>query len=132
MKRYYLIVLTVVVFVIATGISTALAGGSSDTSGEGSHCYLFFELPDGKFAQAMVNDSEPDVVLYKVDELIEKYEDDEGGTLVLSIGNIEGSDFCAPVIHVDSIEELKKLVEDIVDGKSDGLRKSIVIELYPQ
>ena len=76
-------------FVIAAGISTVLAGGSSDSSGEGFHCYLFFTLPDGKFAQAMVNDSDPDEVIKKVEELIEKYAGDEEGTLDLSVGNIE-------------------------------------------
>lgn len=110
MKRYYFIVLTVAVFVIATGIGTALAGGSSDSSGEGSHCYLFFTLPDGKFAQAMVNDSDPDVVLYKVDELIEKYVSDEEGTLDLAVGNIEET-LCSPVIYVDSIEAATKALK---------------------
>ncbi len=89
MKRYYMIVLTVAVLVIATGIGSVLAGGSSDSSGEGSHCYLFFTLPDGKFTQAMVNDSDPDEVIKKAEELIEKYVGDEGGTLDLSVGNIE-------------------------------------------
>ena len=93
----------VAVFIIAAGIRTALAGGTSDSSGEGSHCYLFFTLPEGKFAQAMVNDSEPDVVLEKVYELIEKYEGDEEGTLDLSVGNIEET-LCSHVIFVDSIE----------------------------
>ena len=117
MKRCYLIVLTVAFFVIATGVGTALAGGSSDTSGEGDHCYLFFTLPDGKFAQAMVNDSDPGVVLIKVDELIEKYEGDEEGTLALSIGSIEGSDFCAPVIQVNSFEELMQGILENGAGK---------------
>ncbi len=40
---------------ISTG-SVALAAGGSDTTGEGLHCYLFFSLPDDKFAQVMLND----------------------------------------------------------------------------
>ena len=75
---------------MATGIGTALAGGSSDTSGDGYHCYLFFSLPDGQFAQAMVNDSYSSEVMKKVDEFIEKYEYVEDGTLDLAIGNLEG------------------------------------------
>jgi len=89
--RRYLIILFVCMFALATGISTALAGGSSDTSGDGFHCYLFFSFPDGEFSQAMVNDSDPDEVLKKVEEFIAKYVDGEGGTLDSAIGNIDGS-----------------------------------------
>ncbi len=56
------ILLTFAVSALVIGPSLAVAGGSSDTSGDGSHCYLFFSLPDQKFAQAMVNDSDPDEV----------------------------------------------------------------------
>ncbi len=93
MKRY-LIALTAFVLVIA-GTGTTLAGGSSDASGDGFHCYLFFELPDRRFAQAMINDSIPEEVLMKAEECLVKYEIDEGGVLVQAIGNIAGS-VCAP------------------------------------
>ena len=73
------------------GAGPAFAGGGSDSSGEGFHCYLFFELPDGTFSQAMVNDSDPAVVVEKADELVLKYEVDELGTLVVATGNVEGS-----------------------------------------
>ena len=93
LKRY-LIALTAFVLVIGMGTGTALAGGSSDASGDGFHCYLFFSLPDGRFAQAMINDSIPEEVLMKAEECLAKYEDDEGGLLELAIGNIEDT-LCA-------------------------------------
>ena len=94
--RRYLIAFTAVVFVVATGIGTAFAGGSSDTSGDGFHCYLFFMLPDGQFSQAMVNDSDALEVIKKVEEFIEKYEGSEGGMLDLAVGNIGGT-VCEPI-----------------------------------
>jgi hypothetical protein len=81
MKRYYLIILTVAVFVITTGIGTVFAGGSSDTSGEGYHCYLFFTLPDGTFAQFMVNSSDILEIEIKVEDAENKYIDNEDGDL---------------------------------------------------
>ena len=84
-------------FVLVTGLPSAQAGGSSDTSGDGFHCYLFFEFPDNdnEFAQAMVNDSDRNEVLKKVDEFIDKYEGDEDGYLAQSIGNLgEASAVC--------------------------------------
>ena len=77
-RHWYLVALVACCFVVGGGTRVALAGGASDTSGDGFHCYLFFSLPDGEFAQAMVNDSDPDEVIKKVDEFIEKYEGDEG------------------------------------------------------
>lgn len=53
--------------------SDALAAGSSDISSDGNHCYLFFEFPDETFAQAMVNDSNPNVVVEKLTEFLDKY-----------------------------------------------------------
>ena len=55
---------------------------------------VFVSLPGGTFAQAMVNDSNPDEVLNKVWEFIDKYEN-EGGTLELAVGNIDDT-VCAP------------------------------------
>ena len=92
--RRYLTVVMACAFATAIGVSAALAGGASDSSGEGSHCYLFLSLPGGTFAQAMVNDSDPDEVLNKVWEFIDKYEN-EGGTLELAVGNIDDT-VCAP------------------------------------
>ena len=89
--RVNLIAFTVGLLVLFVGSGVAQAGGGSDTSGEGFHCYSFFELPDGSFAQVMVNDSDPDEVIKKVDEAIAKYEEEEGGNLVLSAGNIAGT-----------------------------------------
>ena len=92
--RRYLFPFVVCCFALVMGMSTARAGGSSDTSGHGFHCYLFFELPDEAFAQAMMNDSDADEVLKKADEFIEKYEDNEGGILAASIGNVDGDGVC--------------------------------------
>jgi len=51
---------------------------------------LFFDLPEMKHIQAMVNDSDEEEVKKKVGEFDSKYTDDEGGTLVASIGNVVG------------------------------------------
>ena len=100
--RRYLIAFAAFVFVMATGTGTALAGGSSDTSGDGYHCYLFFSFDDEQFSQAMVNDSDPLEVLREVDEFIVKYVDEEGGLLDLAIGNIAGT-VCAPYASPDAV-----------------------------
>lgn len=105
MKRYYMIGLTVAVFVIATGISTVLAGGSSDTSGEGSHCYLLFALPDGTFAQCMISDTSEEVVLIKALEYLKKYIIEEEANLETAVGNIYDS-FCAPIDQWCTVEEI--------------------------
>ena len=90
MKRYYLIVLTVAVFVIAAGVGTTLAGGSSDTSGDGYHCYGFFALPDGTFAQFMANASKEDELVDKVVDAFMKYlGDEEGEFKFLICGNAD-------------------------------------------
>ena len=81
-------------FAVSIG-TIAFAGGSSDTSGEGFHCYLFFTF-NGEFSQAMVNDSDPFEVIKKAEEFIAKYVDDEGGTLDLAVGNLEGT-VCEPL-----------------------------------
>ncbi len=91
--RRYLIALTVGVFAMTTGISTALAGGSSDSSGDGFHCYLFFEDVDGWFAQAMMNGDDSQEVLDSRNDFLVKYIDDEGLVLTAQIGNISGKGF---------------------------------------
>ncbi|MCP4744731.1 MAG: hypothetical protein GY874_01120 [Desulfobacteraceae bacterium] len=89
MKHKSLIVFAVAVLFITTGVGSAIAGGSSATSGDGFHCYLFFDLGDGEFAQVMVNDSEPGKVEEEVLKAIDKYEQEEAGLLDMSIGNID-------------------------------------------
>ena len=76
---------------VLAGAPAVMAGGSSDTGGEGFYCYGFFTLPDGKFAQVMVDDEYAGVAHEKFEELIEKYEVDEGGVLTTAVGNIEDS-----------------------------------------
>ncbi len=93
--RRHLLTAIACFFAVSIGTGTALAGGSSDTSGDGSHCYLFFSLGSGEFAQAMVNDWDPAEVMKKVAEFIEKYEGSEGGVLFLAVGNINDT-VCAP------------------------------------
>lgn len=66
---------------------TVLAGGSSDTSGDGFHCYLFFSLPEGQFAQVMVNDTDSAKVEEEVLKAIDKYVNVEGGTLEATTGS---------------------------------------------
>ena len=68
----------------------AQAGGSSDTTGRGLHCYLFFD--NGTiFAQAMINQEEDtdgaDEMTKKVGEMIAKYVTDLGFDHVLGVGN---------------------------------------------
>jgi hypothetical protein len=96
----YLVAMTALAFATVIGMGVALAGGSSDTSGDGFHCYLFFSREDGKFAQAMANDSKPEEVLKKANEFIEKYELKEAYTLELSVGNIPGT-VCGPIVVGD-------------------------------
>lgn len=93
--RRYIIALIVCGFAVAIAMSPAFAGGSLNTSSDGFHCYLFFTLDDGKFAQVMVNNADPNEVLKKVNEFINKYVDMEGGVLTESVGNIEDS-VCEP------------------------------------
>ena len=81
--------------VMAIGANVAVAGGSSDTSGDGFHCYLFFSLPGQEFAQAMVNNSDRDEVVKKAEEFIEKYALEYGGQVDQILGNVRGS-VCAP------------------------------------
>ncbi len=88
MKRY-LLALMVCGFAMFIGTSGALAGGTSDTSGDGFHCYQFFTLPGGRFAQAMTNDSDPNVVVQKLTEFLDKYVVAEGGTLTAAAGNVD-------------------------------------------
>ena len=132
MKRHYLIVLTVAVFIIAVGISTVLAGGSSDTSGDGYHCYLFFTLPDGTFAQFMANSSDPDEVVKKAQDSVDKYETDEGGELkFLILGNADEACVAIPgegVIDEDAVCD--SLVPQKL-GKETGFKLKYVYELFP-
>ncbi len=89
MKRCNLISLSVAILFIFIGFGTALAGGSSDTSGDGYHCYLFFDLGGDEFAQVMINDSDDFKVEEEVLKAIDKYEEEEGGILETSIGNLK-------------------------------------------
>ncbi len=105
--RRSLLALTAAVFAMSIGVAgTALAGGSADSSGDGFHCYLFFE-DGGFFAQAMMNDEFPEEVVKKRDEFIEKYTIDEGLTLTAEIGNLDpGEGVCSdPDPSVCSEEE---------------------------
>lgn len=79
-----------VLMVAAVG-APALAGGGSDTTGEGFHCYAFFTFDDDpdKFVQAMINEEFAPDAEVKINEVLDKYED-EGATLVLLTGNVEG------------------------------------------
>ena len=105
MRRRCVIALTAAVFAIGV-IGTALAGGSSDTSGDGFHCYLFFE-DGGFFAQAMMNDTNQDEVIKKRDEFIAKYTIDEGLTLAAEIGNLDpGAGVCEAAAPVCSEEDI--------------------------
>jgi len=77
-----------------------------DTTGEGFHCYAFFDsFPDEpeKFAQAMVNEEDSLVIEEKIDEIIDKYTIDEGATLKLLTGNVPG--VCGPGLTVFVTEE---------------------------
>ena len=77
-------------FALSIGTGAALAGGGSDSTGEGFHCYAFFTGVDGipdKFAQCMVNEEDEDIAAAKILECIEKYEAD-GAVLQLLAGNV--------------------------------------------
>ena len=94
---------------MSVGTSGALAGGSADSSGEGSHCYLFFvgiDDNEGFFAQAMLNDLDPDVVLEKRNEFIIKYQE-QGFALDANLGNLQnlqGSDEICAGAHGETSE----------------------------
>ena len=87
--RKLILALLVSGLAMSIGASGVFAGGASDTSGDGFHCYLFFELPDERFAQFMVNDSDAEVVFEKVAESFAKYAGvgGEGGTLTVAAGD---------------------------------------------
>ena len=91
--RKLLLALLVSGLAMAMSPGAAMAGGSSDSTGEAFHCYLFFDLPDEKFAQVMINDSEATVVVEKANEAIDKYELDELGILSIQTGNVKN---CLP------------------------------------
>ena len=65
---------------MSMGTSGAVAGGMSDSSGEGVHCYLYFtgnSIPDeldtiGLFAQVMINDVDDTEVDKKIGEAVSK------------------------------------------------------------
>ena len=82
------------------GTGSVFAGGSSDSTGEGFHCYLFCVRPGDppQFAQVMVNDEKFEEVTKKVGEFLGKYILDEGYTLEASVGNLGENEFniCAP------------------------------------
>ena len=50
--RKYIIAMTIFGLAMLLGTNTAFAGGGSDSSGEGDHCYGFWSLPGQTFAQA--------------------------------------------------------------------------------
>ena len=75
------------------GSGSVLAGGTSDTSGEGYHCYMFFQEDSDdseKFAQVMINDDKRREVHKKRNEFLDKYENDEDMVLTFQIGNVRG------------------------------------------
>ena len=87
--RKLLFALLVSAFAMSFGAGTALAGGASDSSGDGKHCYLFFVDQTGDsdwFAQAMINDDAE--VAKKACEFLQKYVGDEGFVLDLTAGNL--------------------------------------------
>ena len=57
MKKLFGLVVLAMGIMLVFAPRGALAGGSSDSTGEEFHCYLFFNLPDEQFAQVMVNGS---------------------------------------------------------------------------
>ncbi len=90
MYRNLALAATAACFMAMAG-TPALAGGGSDTTGEGFHCYAFFTFdadPD-KFVQAMINEESADVAGEKINEILIKYAD-EGATLDLLVGNVVG------------------------------------------
>ena len=110
------------------GTSGAFAGGSSDTTGEGYHCYQFFTLPKG-FAQTMVNDEKPKEVQKKMDEFYEKYVDKEGGELSAVIGNVAGcADDSCPCWSKADLDMLSKKAS-CVRGVSSQPDKCFFIDL---
>ena len=123
--KHYLIILFVGFFALAISSSPALAGGSSDTSGDGFHCYLFFSLPKGEFAQAMINDSKENEVIKKAEEFIDKYEGDEKGVLDLAIGNIDGT-VCAPKVCLSCEEQCRADHDACVADCKVGDKKCLV------
>ena len=89
--RKVLFALLVSAFAMSFGAGAALAGGASDSSGDGKHCYLFFvdDTDDSDWiAQAMMNDEKPAEVAKKACEFIQKYVEDEGFNLELTAGNL--------------------------------------------
>ncbi len=80
-----LFALIVGAFALSINTSGALAGGGSESTGEGFHCYLFFTLPDQKFAQVMINDSDKAVVEEKVVEATVKYLDPLGEAALIPL-----------------------------------------------
>jgi hypothetical protein len=127
MKRYYLIVLTVAVFVISTGIGTALAGGSSDTSGDGYHCYGFFTLPGGTFAQFMANSSDPEELGDKAADAVAKYEGDEEGELKFLIcGNSEYA--CVAMSADQPYDNITPCSEEVADIIAAGI--SMITKIF--
>lgn len=90
MKKIFLALL-ISSLTVLFGSGSVLAGGTSDTSGEGYHCYMFFEdkaAHPKEFAQVMINDDKRREVHKKRIEFIEKYEDDEEMELTFQIGNV--------------------------------------------
>ena len=94
--RKLLFALLVSAFAMSFGAGAALAGGASDSSGDGKHCYLFFvDLNDTDWtAQAMMNGDDdddgdkPSDVAKKACEFIQKYVYDEGFNLEMTAGNL--------------------------------------------
>ena len=81
----------------------AQAGGASDSSGDGFHCYMFFEKEQNgfgaPFAQVMINDSDDEEVEKKRTEAISKWVADFGLTLTAYVGNLgNDGDFLEPSV----------------------------------
>ena len=116
------------------GTSVALAGGTSDTSGEGFHCYQFFTLPGGQFAQAMTNDSDSSVVVQKLTEFLDKYVVAEGGTLTAAAGNVDECVFtCEEQCEIDATNVLDDCIASGEDPVVCQLKASAALnECLPQ
>ena len=109
------------VLMLAAAGAPALAGGGSDTTGEGFHCYAFFTFDDDpdKFVQAMINEEFADVAEEKINEVLDKYED-EGATVAFLVGNVvgvcEGTHPCSAVP-----EKLVFVSSTTTDGDMGGI-----------
>ncbi len=90
-------------FAMAIGTSAALAGGASSTSGQGLHCYMFFDdcgKDNDEFAQAMINQDlgdKTEVMKIFGDFIIKYVEGDDKCVLAAAIGNVAGVCDCLDI-----------------------------------